>query len=134
MKDEELTQLKSSMRMYGKVPAEDSETGQLLMTTNRSNPKYKYISLETFLDGLAAQGLTINPMSLVIHGRQAPQPEPAKPAAKPEPKPAVATWTKEELELLSWNDIRKLAAKYDDVPGNKGRDYITKKLIGKPKQ
>lgn len=143
MNEEQIKTLANTLRMYGKVPAKDSVTGDVLLVNSRADPRYIYIALEDYLKGLEEKGRAINPTTLeIVQGRK-PAAKPA-PAADPEPELAIPKvpveqkepaekpyWTEEELSELTWPQLRKLGAKHD-VKG-KSREAITAELIGEAK-
>lgn len=135
--------MKASMRLYGKVPVKNIETGEYIFTNNRSNPNFMYVSLTEFVNGLAAQGKYVNPTNLeILKGTPTPaaappdneiNPPEEKPKKDKKPKKVKEdTWTIEELAELSWPDIKKLASKLD--VHEKSRESITAAIIGKPKK
>ena len=114
--------------------------GKPILTRSFQEPGLQFISADRMVEELAKIGKYIDSKTCtIVEGA------PSKPVDKPADKPAPAkpvpatttkpgdTWTKEELEKLSYNDLRKLAKLWDDVHGNQGKDHIVSTMTGKPK-
>ena len=150
MNEEELATLSANLRRYGKNTAFNTETGDPVLTSNRTNPDLTYVAPRDFVTRLEQAGKTISPVTLEIQeagaDATAPPAEPVPdtttaPAATPDtpvgeeaPPAEEEKWTEAELRQLSFNDLRKLAKLWPDVYGTKGTEHMVTTLTGKPKK
>jgi len=127
----DINELKKSLSRRGHRPAlKDGEP----ILTRTMEPGIIFISADQLVTELSKRGKVINQETLVIsEAVNAPVAEPT-PEILPAPKPETEeVWTREELEKIPWNDLRKLATLWPDVHGNKGKEHVLAGLTGKAK-
>ena len=66
MNEEELATLSANLRRYGKNTAFNTETGDPVLTSNRTNPDLTYVAPRDFVTRLEQAGKTISPVTLEI--------------------------------------------------------------------
>ena len=138
----DINQLKKEMSRRGYRPVLNKE-GKEPALTRLNSTEFLYIATERLVEELTKIGKVIDPVTLAITDKPpkvaVPTPPPTAPPtapALPPAKPAKASelWTEAELRKLAYKELRKLAALWDDVNGNKGTEHMVSTLTGKPKK
>ncbi len=161
MEKQDYKELKEMVELRHLNPAINEETGAPVLSRVRNQEGLGYVHLQTFVDALEEQGLTIDPKSLnIVEAKnEAPAPPPppttppktddkTPPAKTPEEKPdtketpAGATpttpvpgpklYTKAQLGKLSYKELQAIAKKDPDVPADKSGKELIKLLTGRP--
>ena len=92
--------------------------GLPVLTRNPHDPSLQFVCVEDFLRILKEKGKFIATDSLVISPLRAKQ-SPTK----------TKTYTRSELESLSWNELRHLASLYPNIKGNSSKETIISALV-----